>query len=151
MWRHWQMFGVLTGPFKEGATGETLQPHNREHLNLSSQSPYLYANTSTIIPVSHVLADTKMMRDIYIFKLSQVWLQNDAVTASATQHTVVSSRLFLSNETSSILDETGNRSQLCRTQTKENNSSYKYLLEFFLHTNVQKMRRGGVFCSRMIV
>lgn len=81
------MFGVLTGPLKDGVTGETLQPHNRgqmKHLNLSSQSPYSYANTSTIIPISHVLADTKMMHDIYIFQLSQLWLQKDAVTASAT-------------------------------------------------------------------
>lgn len=75
MRRNWQMFGVLTGPFKDAMTGEILQPHHRgqmKHLNLSSQSPYSYANTSTIIPVSHVLADTKMMHNIYIFKLSQL-------------------------------------------------------------------------------
>lgn len=75
MRRHWQMLGVLTGPLKNAVTGETRQPHNRgqiKHLNLSSQSPYSYTNTSTIIPVSHVLADTKMMQDIYIFKLSQL-------------------------------------------------------------------------------
>lgn len=47
----------------DDATGETLQPCKHgytKHFSLRAQSPHSYANTTTIIPVSHVFADTKI-------------------------------------------------------------------------------------------
>lgn len=89
---------------------ETLQPQQSIPLLITS-------NTSTIIPVSHVLADTKMrctLHNIYISKLSKLLLQKHAVTASVTRHSCFSLLILFKLK----LEDTGNRSLICWTQVK---------------------------------